>query len=59
MITILLTFTMAASPIYAQPRPNIVNDHWRLIDGGKRWKQTVWFSDGSRKVFVIEIPRMK
>jgi len=59
MLTILLCFTMASSPVSAQPRPKIMSDRWTVIDNGKRWKQTVWYSDGTRKVFVIEIPRVK
>ena len=58
MTTLLLCFTLATSPLSA-PKPRIVSDHWRLIDNGKRWKQTVWYSDGSRKCFIIEIPRLK
>lgn len=59
MLTILLSLTMAISPIYTPPRPHIVSDQWRLIDNGKRWKQTVWYSDGSRKCFIVEIPKIK
>lgn len=59
MLTILLSFTLATSPVCAQPRPAFVRDEWRLIDNGKRWKQTVWYSDGSKKCFIIEIPRVK
>lgn len=59
MTALLLCFTLAASPLSAPLRPYMMSDQWKLIDSGKRWKQVVWYSDGSRKCFIIEIPKMK
>lgn len=60
MTTLLLCFTMATSPVYAQRKAYPVSyPPPRLIDNGKRWKQTIWYSDGTRKVFIVEIPKLR